>query len=133
MAEPFFESVGPVLAAVEPQREESASVAEPFFESVDPVLSAVEPQREGPALVTEPFFESVGPVREQTTEVMPATASRQSEPNVAPALSEFVEASATAPQPIDNEILELPQEPMFAADEPNEFFEPATEEALVAA
>ena len=120
-------------AAVEPQREESASVAEPFVESVGPVLAAVEPQREGPALVTEPFFESVGPVREQTMEVVPATASRQSEPNVAPALSEFVEASATAPQPIDNEILELPQEPMFAADEPNEFFEPATEEALVAA
>ena len=132
VTEPFFESVGPVRAAVEPQREGPALVTEPFFESVGPVRAAVEPQREGPALVTEPFFESVGPVLEQTTEVMPATASRQTEPDVAPALSEFVDAPATAQQPIDNEILELPQEPVFAAHEPSEFFEPATEEAVVA-
>ena len=32
-------------APVEPQREESAPVAEPFFESVGPVVAAVEPQR----------------------------------------------------------------------------------------
>ena len=32
-------------APVEPQREESAPVAEPFFESVGPVLTAVEPQQ----------------------------------------------------------------------------------------
>ena len=46
MAEPFFESVGPVLPVVEPQHKdnvrnpvkESPPVAEPFFESVGPVL-----------------------------------------------------------------------------------------------
>ncbi len=90
------------------------------------------PQRDERAPVSAPFFESVGPVLEQTTEVMPATALRQTEPDVAPALSEFVDASATAPQPIDNEILELPQQPLFAAHEPDEFFEPATAEAVLA-
>jgi Flp pilus assembly protein TadD len=90
------------------------------------------PPRDQKAPGSEPFFESVGPVREQTTEVIPATTSGQSEPDVAPVLSEFVEASATTPQPIDNDIVDLPQEPVFAAHEPNEFFEPATEEAVVA-
>jgi Flp pilus assembly protein TadD len=90
------------------------------------------PPRDQKAPGSEPFFESVGPVREQTTEVIPATASGQSEPDVAPVLGEFVEASATRPQPIGNDIVELPQEPVFAAHEPNEFFEPATEEAVVA-
>ena len=90
------------------------------------------PPRDEKAPVSEPFFESVGPVHEQATEVVPATASGQSEPDVAPAVSEFVEASATTPQPIDNDIIDLPQEPVFAAHEPNEFFEPATEEAVVA-
>ncbi|HZD07642.1 MAG TPA: hypothetical protein VE176_05305, partial [Candidatus Limnocylindrales bacterium] len=56
VAEPFFESVGPVLAAVEPQREESVPVAEPF-ESVGPVQAAVKPQRKESAPVAEPFFE----------------------------------------------------------------------------
>src|SRR5437773_445559 len=62
VAEPFFESVGPVLAAVEPQREETAPVADPFFESVGPVLAAVKPQREESTPGAGPFFESVGPV-----------------------------------------------------------------------
>ena len=71
VAEPFFESVGPVLTAVEPQQpKESAPVAEPFFESVGPVLPAVEPRREKSAPVAEPFFESVGPVIEQAPEVV---------------------------------------------------------------
>ena len=54
MAEPFFESVGPVLPTVEPRREKSTPVAEPFFESVGPVIeqapevvSAVAPQETG--------------------------------------------------------------------------------------
>ena len=89
------------------------------------------PQRDDRAPVSESFFESVGPVLEQATEVVPAPASRQSDPDVAPAWSEFVEASPT--QPIDNEVFEPPQEPALAADEPNEFFEPATEEAVLAA
>jgi hypothetical protein len=57
VAEPLFESVGPVVEAVEPQREESVPVAEPFFESVGPVVEAVEPQREESAPVAESFFE----------------------------------------------------------------------------
>ena len=44
VAEPFFESVGPVVRDVEPPREESAPSAEPFFESVGPVVTAVEPR-----------------------------------------------------------------------------------------
>jgi Flp pilus assembly protein TadD len=90
------------------------------------------PQSAEPAPISEPFFESVGPVLEQATEVVSATALQQVEPDVAPALSEFVEAFATAPQPIDKEIIEPPPEPVFAAREPNEFLEPAIEEAVAA-
>jgi Flp pilus assembly protein TadD len=90
------------------------------------------PQLAEPAPVPERFFESVGPVLEQATEVVPTTALGQTEPDIAPALSEFVEPPATAPQPIDKEIIEPPQEPVFAAHEPNEFFEPAIEEAVAA-
>jgi Flp pilus assembly protein TadD len=90
------------------------------------------PQPVEPAPVSEPFFESVGPVLEQATEIVPTTALRQAEPKVAPVLSEFAESSATAPRPIDKEIIEPPQEPVFAAHEPNEFFEPAIEEAVAA-
>jgi Flp pilus assembly protein TadD len=90
------------------------------------------PQRDEQAPMSQPFFESVGPVLEQTTEVVPATVSRPSEPSVAPASSEFVEASATAAQAIDNQVLELPQEPVFVVHEPNEFVEHGTEEAVLA-
>ena len=72
MAEPFFESVGPVQR-VEPQREESAPVDEPFFESVGPVRQLLSRNVRN-QLSAEPFFESVGPVIEQATEVVPATA-----------------------------------------------------------
>jgi len=60
---------------IEPQRQEPP-VDEPFFESVGPVLTGVEPQRETKpqreksAPVIEPFFESVGPVLEQVPEVV---------------------------------------------------------------
>ena len=47
---------------VEPQRDEAAPVAEPFFESVGPVLTAVGPQQPKNRPSAEPFFESVGPV-----------------------------------------------------------------------
>ena len=132
VAEPFFESVGPVLAAVEPQRKESAPVAEPFFESVGPVLAAVEPQREESAPVAEPFFESVGPVLEQAPEVVPAVAPQETGLDGSEAVTEFAEASTTTPRPVENEILEVPEEPVFAAQEANEFSEHPREEAVVA-
>ena len=91
VAEPFFESVGPVLTAVEPQREESAPVAEPFFESVGPVLPAVEPRREKSAPVAEPFFESVGPVIEQAPEVVPAVAPQETGLDGSEPVTEFAE------------------------------------------
>ena len=132
VAEPFFESVGPVLTAVEPQREESAPVAEPFFESVGPVLPAVEPQREKSAPVAEPFFESVGPVLEQAPEVVPAVAPQETGLDGSEPVTEFAEASTTTPRSVENEILEVPEEPVFAAQEANEFSEHPREEALVA-
>ena len=132
MAEPFFESVGPVLAAVEPQRKESVPVAEPFFESVGPVLAAVEPQRKESAPVAEPFFESVGPVLEQAPEVVPAVAPQETGLDGSEAVTEFAEASTTTPRSVENEILEVPEEPVFAAQEANEFSEHPREEAVVA-
>ncbi|PYI73881.1 MAG: hypothetical protein DMF08_02120, partial [Verrucomicrobia bacterium] len=65
---------------IESQPDESAAVSEPFFESVGPVVTAVEPRREEPqreesAPVAEPFFESVGPVLEQAPDVVPPVAS----------------------------------------------------------
>jgi tetratricopeptide (TPR) repeat protein len=95
-----------------------------------PVLP--EPQREQSAPLAEPFFESVGPVLEQAPEPVPAVVSQEAESDGVPAVSEFVEASTTRPQPIDSEILELPEEPAFAAHESQEFSERATEEAVVA-
>ena len=132
VAEPFFESVGPVLAAVEPQREESVPVAEPFFESVGPVLAAVEPQRKESAPVAEPFFESVGPVREQAPEVVPAVAPQETGLDGSEPVTEFAAASTTTPRSVENEILEVPEEPVFDAQEANEFSEHPREEAVVA-
>ncbi len=91
-----------------------------------------EPQREQAAPLVEPLFEAVGPVFEQTSEPVPAVVSQQAQPDVAPDVSEFVEASAAGPQSVDNEILEPPEEPTFAAHEVHEFSERPTEEAVVA-
>jgi Flp pilus assembly protein TadD len=132
VAEPLFESVGPVLEAVEPQREESAPVAEPFFESVGPVLAAVKPQRKESASVAESFFESVGPVLEQAPEAVPAVAPQETGLDGSEAVTEFAEASTTTPRSVENEILELPEEPVFAAREANEISERPREETVVA-
>jgi tetratricopeptide (TPR) repeat protein len=127
-------------AAIEPQHEESAAVAEPFFESVGPVLPVVEPQhkdnvrnplKESPP-VAEPFFESVGPVLEQAPEAVPAVAPQETELDGSKPVTEFSEASTTTPPSVENEILEVPEEPVFAAQEANEFFEHPREEAFVA-
>src|SRR5204862_190906 len=83
---------------IESQPDESAAVSEPFFESVGPVVTAVEPRREEPqreesAPVAEPFFESVGPVLEQAPDVVP--------PVAIPVLPVFPQPSipATLPKP----------------------------------
>jgi Tetratricopeptide repeat len=117
---------------VEPQREESVPVAEPFFESVGPVVAAVKPQRKESAPVAEPFFESVGPVLEQAPEVVPAVAPQETELDGSEPVTEFAEASTTPPRSVENEILEVPEEPVFAAREANEFPEHPKEEAVVA-
>ena len=140
VAEPLFESVGPVVEAVEPQREESAPVAEPFFESVGPVVEAVEPQREESAPVAEPFFESVGPVVEavepQREESAPVAESFFD--SAGNWTGRFRRQSLNLPQPrdctaiVENEILEVPEEPAFAAQEADEFSGHPREEAVVA-
>ena len=67
-----------MVPAVEPRHEESAPPVEPFFESVGPVVTAVEPQQpEKSAPVAEPFFESVGPVIEQAPEAVSAVAPQE--------------------------------------------------------
>jgi Flp pilus assembly protein TadD len=120
VAEPFFESVGPVVAAVELQHEESA-----------PVLGAGKPQRKESAPVAEPFFESVGPVLEQAPEVVPAVAPKETGLDGSEPVTEFAEASTTTPRSVENEILEV-EEPVFAAQEANEFSEHPREEDVVA-
>jgi Flp pilus assembly protein TadD len=95
-----------------------------------PVLS--EPQRKHSEPLAEPVSEAVGLVFEQSSEIMPAVVSREAEPDDVSGVGEFVEASAAAPQRVDNEILELPEEPALAAYEPPEFSEQATEEVGVA-
>src|SRR6266513_3106008 len=122
---------------IESQPDESAAVSEPFFESVGPVVAAVEPRREEPqreesAPAAEPFFESVGPMLEQAPDVVPPVASQEPGLDGSEAVTEFAEASPTAPGSVENEILEVPEEPVFAAQETNEFPEDPKEEALVA-
>src|SRR6266850_865875 len=132
VAEPLFESVGPVLEAVEPQREESAPVAEPFFESVGPVPAAVKSVRKESAPVAESFFESVGPVPAQAPAAVPAVAPQETGLDGSEPVTEFAETSTTTPRSVENEILEVPDEPVFAAREANEISERPREEAVVA-
>ena len=116
MAEPFFESVGPVLPVVEPQHKDNVKESAP----------------KESAPVAEPFFESVGPVLEQAPEVVPAVAPQESGLDGSEPVTEFAEASTTTPRSVENEILEVPEESVFAAQEANEFSEHPREEALVA-
>ena len=133
VAEPFFESVGPVRPTVEPLREESAPSPEPFFESVSPVVTAAEPQlTKRSAPVVEPFFESVGPVIEQAPEAVSAVAQEENGLDGSEPVPEFAAASTTTSQSVENEILQVPEEPMFGAQEANEFSENPREEAVAA-
>jgi len=122
---------------IEPQRQEPP-VDEPFFESVGPVLTGVEPQRETKpqheksAPVIEPFFESVGPVLEQVPEVVSAVAPQETGLDGSEPVTEFAEASTTMPRSLDSDILEVSQESVFASQQVDEFSEPSREEPLVA-
>ena len=93
---------------------------------------SVEPERDESARVSEPFFESVGPVVEQAPEVVPAVALQETGPDGSEAVTELAEASTTAPRSVENEILEVPEESVFAGQDAKEFSEHPTEEALVA-
>src|SRR3954463_1241797 len=132
VAEPFFESVGPVVPGLDRQHEESAPVAEPFFEPVRPVLPVLERQREQSGAVGEPFFESVGPVLEQAPEVAPAVARHEIELDGSEPVTELAEASTATSRSVENDILEVPEESVFAGQEANEFSEHSMEEAAAA-
>jgi tetratricopeptide (TPR) repeat protein len=129
--EPLFESVGPVVPAFEPRHEESAPPVEPFFESVGPVVTAVEPQQpEKSAPVAEPFFESVGPVIEQAQEAVSAFAPQETGLDGSEPGTEFAESSTTTSPSVENENVEVQEEPVFASQEANEFSENPKEEAV---
>ena len=117
---------------IEPEREESAPVDEPFVESVGQVLTAAEPQRETSAPVAQPFFESVGPVLEQGPDVEPAVASQETGLDGSEPATEFADASTTMARSVDSEILEVPEESVFATQQADEFSKHPTEEPLVA-
>ena len=71
-----------------------------------------ESQRDQSAPVAEPFLESVGPILEQPPETVSAAVSEQIEADGAPSVSsEFAEASINAPQPIEDDIVQGPEEP----------------------
>ena len=133
VAEPFFESVGSVLPVAESPREELAPLIEPVFESVRPVVTAVEPQLPKKSTpVADPFFESVGPVVEQAPEVVSALTPQENGLDGFEPVTEFAAASTTTPQSVEKEILELPEEPVFGAQDANEFSDAPREEPVIA-
>jgi hypothetical protein len=81
--------------------------------------------------VGEPFLESVGPVVEQAPEVVPAVASQETGLDGSEGITEFAAASPTTPRSVENETLEVPEEPVFASQETNEFSKHPREEAFV--
>ena len=116
---------------VEPPRDESTAEREPLFESVGPVVTAVEPQQpKKSARVTEPFSEGVGPVIEQAPEVVSAGAPQEAGLDGSEPVTEFAEVSPTTPPSVENEILEVPEEPVSARQETNEFVEDPRAEAV---
>jgi Flp pilus assembly protein TadD len=102
-----------------------------FKPKASPPPAPVEPRREESAPVAEPFFESVGPVLEQESEVVSAVAPQKTEVDGAEPVPEFAEASTTTAQS-EPQIVEVPEETAFAAQEVHEFSEQPMEEAVVA-
>ena len=92
----------------------------------------IESQPDAPARVGEPFFESVGPVVEQAEEGVSAVAPQETGFDGSEAVAEFADASTITPRPVEHEIVEeVSQEPVFAAQEANEFSEHPSEDAFV--
>jgi Flp pilus assembly protein TadD len=91
----------------------------------------IEPQREESAPGAEPFFESVGPVLEQESELVSPVTSQKTEVDGAESVTEFAEASTTTAQS-EPQTVEVPEEPVFAAQEVHEFSERPMEEAVIA-
>jgi len=91
----------------------------------------IESQPDEPASVGEPFFEGVGPVLEQEPEVVPAVAAQETGLDGSEGVTEFAAAFPITPRSAENEILEVPEEPMLAPQETNEFSEHPREEAFV--
>jgi len=71
-------------------------------------------------------------VLEQAPEVVSAVAPQEPGLDGSEPVTEFAEASTTTPRSVENEILEVPEEPVFAAQEANEFSEDPGEKAVVA-
>ena len=92
----------------------------------------IESQRDESAPTTEPVFESVGPVLEQAPEVVPAVARQETAVDGAEPVSEIAEASTTTTRLVENETLDLPEEPVLTAQEADEFSEHSREEGFVA-
>src|SRR5205814_6455126 len=69
---------------------------------------------------------------EQAPDVVPPVASQEPGFDGSEAVTEFAEASPTSPRSVENQIYEVSQEPVFAAQETNESPEGPKEEALVA-
>jgi hypothetical protein len=82
--------------------------------------------------VAGPFFESVGPVIEQAPEAESTLAPQQNGLDDSEPVPEFGVASTTTSQSVEHEILQVPEEPMFGAQEANEFSENPREEAVAA-
>ena len=79
-----------------------------------------------------PFFESVGPVLEQAPEPLTAALSEQIEPDGAHLVSSgFAETFTNTPQPVEENMVQGPEEGALAVQEANEFWPHATEEAVV--
>jgi hypothetical protein len=81
--------------------------------------------------VGEPFFESVGPVLEQAPEVAPAVAAQATGLDGSEGVTELAAAPPITPRSAENEILEVPEESVFAPQETNELPEHPREEAFV--
>jgi hypothetical protein len=116
---------------IEPQREESAPEAEPFLESVGPVVTTVEPEQPRKAApVGQPFFESVGPVIDQAPEIVPAVSLQEIQVDGSEPMTGFAEASATTPQSVEDEVLEVPELPVLASQGANDFAEDSREQSV---
>lgn len=84
------------------------------------------------APVREPFFESVGPVFEQTSEADPAVARQEPEVDGSEAVTDLAEPPAPTPELVANETKEASEEPVFAAQEINDFPQHSKEETVFA-